>query len=326
MLHYIATKTPLSTPTRRTFLKLSAGAVGGLLIGSVTPMRGVAQSAGPGDALVTPFVHITPDNRVIVLSKHLDKGQGAATGLATLVAEELDAAAEQIQAAFAPSNPEVYKNLLFGVQGTGGSTAMANSFDQYRQAGATARAMIVNAASEAWGITPAEISVSNGVVSGSGNTATLGDLAAQAALQDPPSEVALKSPDQLVNIRKTIQRVELPAKTRGSVGLFGMDAQPDDCLVAVTARPPRFGATLTGMDASAALAMPGVAQVLEIPQGVTVLADNTWTAMQARDALILDWAEDTGETRGTDEMLDEFRSLLETPGNPSAPRGGPAAV
>ncbi|MEM9473868.1 MAG: xanthine dehydrogenase family protein molybdopterin-binding subunit [Pseudomonadota bacterium] len=325
MLHYIAAKTPIAKPSRRTFLNLSAGAVGGLLIGSVTPMRGVAQSAGAGEALVTPFVHITPDNRVIVLSKHLDKGQGAATGLATLVAEELDAAAEQVEAAFAPSNPDVYKNLLFGVQGTGGSTAMANSFDQYRQAGATARAMIVNAAAETWGITPEEVSVANGVVSGAGNTATLGDLAAQAALQEPPSEVSLKTPDQWVYIGKSFPRVELPEKTRGSVGLFGMDAQPEDCLVAVTARPPRFGATLAGMDATEALAMPGVAQVLEIPQGVTVLADNTWTAMQARDALILDWTEGSGETRGTEEMLTEFRALLDEPGNPSAPRGDTAA-
>ncbi len=325
MLHYLDTKLPQPTPTRRAFLKLSAGAVGGLLIGSVIPMRGVAQSAGAGDTLVTPFVHITPDNRVIVLSKHLDKGQGAATGLATLVAEELDASAEQVEAVFAPSNPEVYQNLLFGVQGTGGSTAMANSFDQYRQAGATARAMIVNAAADAWGVAAGDISVANGVVSGGGNTATLGELAVQAALQEPPAEVSLKAPDDWVYIGKSFPRVELAQKTRGSVGMFGIDAQPEDCLIAVTARPPRFGATLASVDASEALSMPGVVQVLEIPQGVTVLANNTWAAMQAREALVLDWAEGSGETRGTDELMEEFRALLDAPGNPSAPRGDAAA-
>ena len=107
MLHYIDAKLPLPRPTRRGFLKLSAGAAGGLLIGAVLPYPSVAQSAESGGGMATPFVHITPDNRVIVLSKHLDKGQGAATGLATLVAEEVDAAPEQVEAEFAPSNPEV---------------------------------------------------------------------------------------------------------------------------------------------------------------------------------------------------------------------------
>lgn len=324
MLHYLNTKLPAPKPTRRTFLKLSAGAVGGLLIGAVVPLRGVAQSAGAGDALVTPFVHITPDNRVIVLSKHLDKGQGAATGLATLVAEELDASADQVEAGFAPSDPEVYANLLFGIQGTGGSTAMANSFDQYRQAGAAARAMIVKAAAADWGVAEDEITVASGIVEGGGNSATLGELAAKAALQEPPAEVTLKSPDQWVHIGKSFPRVELPAKTRGSVGLFGIDVQPDNCLIAVTARPPRFGATLASVDATDALAIPGVEQVLEIPQGVVVLAKTTWSAMQGRDALALEWTDGTGETRGSDTLLAEFRALLDQPGIPSNPRGDAA--
>ncbi len=323
MLHYLNSKLPAPKPTRRTFLKLTAGAVGGLLIGTVVPHRSVAQSAGDGEAMVTPFVHITPDNRVIVLSKHLDMGQGSASGLATLVAEELDASADQVEAEHAPSNPEVYANFLFGVQGTGGSTAIANSFDQYRQAGATARAMLVNAAAAEWGVPASEITVSNGVVSGGGNYATFGELAAKAAMQEPPAEVTLKSPDQWIYIGKDFPRVEIPAKTRGSVGLFGMDAQPEGALVAVTARPPRFGATLASMDASEALAIDGVEAVLQIPQGPVVVATNTWTAMQGREALALEW-DDSGETRGTDEILAEFRSLIDTPGLPSNPRGDAA--
>ncbi|MDJ0826098.1 MAG: xanthine dehydrogenase family protein molybdopterin-binding subunit [Rhodobacter sp.] len=325
MLHYLNSKLPAPQPTRRTFLKLSAGAVGGLLIGTVVPHRSVAQSASMGDGIATPFVHITPDNRVVVISKHLDKGQGAATGLATLVAEELDAAVEQVEAEHAPSNPEVYANLLFGVQGTGGSTAMANSFDQYRQAGATARAMLVNAAAAEWGVPAGEISVANGVVSGGGNSASFGELAAKAAMQEPPAEVTLKSPDQWVYIGNHFPRVELAQKTRGSVGLFGMDAQPDNCLIAVTARSPRFGATLASMDAADALAIDGVEAVLQIPQGVAVLAANTWTAMQGREALALEWEDGSGETRGTDEILADFRALIDEPGLPSNPRGDAAA-
>jgi isoquinoline 1-oxidoreductase beta subunit len=323
MLHYLNASLPTPQPTRRAFLKLSAGAVGGLLIGAVIPNKGLADTAS--GAVATPFVHITPDNRVIVLSKHLDKGQGTATGLATLVAEELDAAAEQVEVEFAPSNPEVYKNLLFGIQGTGGSTAMANSFDQYRQAGAVVRAMIVAAAASEWGLPASEIKITDGVVSGGSNSATFGALSALAAAQEPPTDVTLKSPQDWVYIGKGFPRVELPMKTRGSVGLFGMDVQPDGGLVAVTARPPRFGATLASVDATEALALDGVEAVLEIPQGVVVIASNTWIAMQGRDALALDWVEGSGETRGTDALLAEFRASLDEPGLPSHPRGDAAA-
>ncbi|WP_292294501.1 xanthine dehydrogenase family protein molybdopterin-binding subunit [Marivita sp.] len=322
MLHYLDAKRPAPQPTRRTFLKLSAGALGGLLVGAVLPQKGLADTAS--GAVATPFVHITPDNRVIVLSKHLDKGQGTATGLATLVAEELDAAADQVEVEFAPSNPELYKNFLFGLQGTGGSTAMANSFDQYRQAGAVVRAMIVAAAASEWGVSAGDIAITNGVVSAGGNSATLGELSALAAAQEPPAEVTLKSPEDWVYIGKDFPRVELPMKTRGSVGLFGMDAQPEGGLVAVTARPPRFGATLASVDATAALALDGVEAVLEIPQGVVVVATNTWTAMQGREALVLDWAAGSGETRGTDALLAEFRAALDAPGLPSHPRGDAA--
>ena len=323
MLHYLDAKRPAPQPTRRTFLKLSAGALGGLLVGAVIPQKGLADTAS--GAVATPFVHITPDNRVIVLSKHLDKGQGTATGLATLVAEELDAAADQVEVEFAPSNPELYKNFLFGLQGTGGSTAMANSFDQYRQAGAVVRAMIVAAAASEWGVPTGDITITNGVVSAGGNSATLGELSALAAAQEPPAEVTLKSPEDWVYIGKDFPRVEVPMKTRGSVGLFGMDAQPEGGLVAVTARPPRFGATLASVDATAALALDGVEAVLEIPQGVVVVATNTWTAMQGREALVLDWAAGSGETRGTDALLDEFRAALDAPGLPSRPRGDASA-
>lgn len=325
MLHYLDAKQLNPRPTRRAFLKLSTGALGGFMIGAVVPHRTSAQSTGADHGMATPFVHITPDNRVIVLSKHLDKGQGAATGLATLVAEELDAAADQVEAEHAPSNPELYKNFLFGIQGTGGSTAMANSFDQYRQAGATARAMLVSAAAADWGVPAEQITVSNGVVSSGANSATFGELANKAGMQEPPAEVTLKSPDQWVYIGKQFPRVELPLKTRGGVGLFGMDTQPEGCLIAVTARPPRFGATLASMDASDALAIKGVQQVLQVPQGVVVLATNTWSALQGRAALTLEWAEGSGETRGTDEILAEFRALLDKPGLPSSPRGDASA-
>ena len=313
------------TTTRRGFLTLSAGAAGGLLLGAAVPVRGLAQSGAQGEVLVTPFVHVLPDNTVLVLSKHLDMGQGTASGLATLVAEELDVSMDQVTTDFAPSNPEVYANTAFGVQGTGGSTAMPNSWEQYRKAGATVRAMLVNAAASEWGVDASEIGVAEGKLSAGENSATFGELASLAASQQPPEDVALKAPEDWVYIGKSFARVDVPKKTQGSVGMFGIDRQPEDGLVAVTARPPRFGATLASVDASDAKEMDGVLDVLEIPQGVVVVAETTWKAMQARDALTLEWTEGSGETRGTDALMQEFRALLDQPGNPAEPKGDAAA-
>lgn len=313
------------TTTRRGFLTMSAGAAGGLLLGAAVPVRGLAQSGAQGEVLVTPFVHVMPDNTVLVLSKHLDMGQGTASGLATLVAEELDASMDQVTTDFAPSNPEVYANTAFGVQGTGGSTAMPNSWEQYRKAGATVRAMLVNAAASEWGVDASEIGVAEGKLSAGENSATFGELASLAASQQPPEDVALKAPEDWVYIGKSFARVDVPQKTQGSVGMFGIDRQPEDGLVAVTARPPRFGATLASVDATDAKEMDGVLDVLEIPQGVVVVAETTWKAMQARDALTLEWTEGSGETRGTDALMQEFRALLDQPGNPAEPKGDAAA-
>ncbi|WP_425091132.1 molybdopterin cofactor-binding domain-containing protein [Tropicimonas sp. S265A] len=323
MLHYLEHALAAPKPSRRSFLKLSAGALGGLLLGAKLPNTAMAQNGD--DGLIQPFVHITPDNRIIVLSKHLDKGQGAATGLATLVAEELDADPAQVAVEFAPSNPQVYANLAFGIQGTGGSTAMSNSWSQYREAGAAARAMLVSAAADAWGVAPDAITVAAGRLTSGENSASFGEMAGPAASQAVPEAVTLKAPEDWVLIGKTMNRVELPAKTKGSVGMFGVDVQPDDVLIAVTARPPRFGGTVVSVDAAEALAMPGVQQVLTIPQGVVVVADNTWRAMQARDALNIEWDFSNAENRGTDALQAEYRALLDQTGLPAGTRGTGAA-
>src|SRR5918999_3245470 len=150
--------------TRRAALQ----GIAGLVIGVYLPRGLWAASSAPTSAAApfapNAFVRIGPDNMVTVLVKHIEFGQGPLTGLATLVAEELDADWSQIRAEHAPSNPELYKNLLFGVQGTGGSSAVANSYDQMRKAGATARAMLVQAAAEAWGVPASEITVERGVL------------------------------------------------------------------------------------------------------------------------------------------------------------------
>ncbi len=303
-------------PSRRGFLKLSAAAAGGLLIGHhlAGGLSAAAQAAETAPNF-TPFVRIGNDGLVTVFSKHLDKGQGIATGLATLVADELDATWDQMRADFAPANNELYKNLFFGIQGTGGSTAIPNSFEQYRKAGATARAMLVKAAAGRWNVPAGEITVERGLIThASGKSATFGDLADEAAALQVPQEVTLKTPDQWVHIGKTFPRLDTINKTLGAPDTYGMDLQLDDMLVAVTARAPKWGATVKSFDAAAAEAVKGVVGVIQVPQGVTVLATSTWPAIKARDLLKIDWDFSAAETRSTAQLDAEYRTLADQEG------------
>ena len=295
-------------PDRRTFLKLSAGAAGGLLL--ATRLTPAAYAQGTETEFEQPFLHIRPDNSVTILSKHLDKGQGTATGLTTLIADELDAAHDQMRVEFAPSNPDLYKNLIYGIQGTGGSSAMANSFLQYRQAGAAAKAMLVAAAARQWDVPASEIAVSQGVVShASGHTASFGELAGLAAQEDVPAEPVLKTPEQWVYIGKAFPRLDVANKSSGSPDTFTMDFQPEGLLVAVVARPPRFGGKVASFDATAARNVPGVVDVFQIPSGVAVLAQSTWPAIKGREALVVEWDDSAAEVRSSDAMIAELRDM-----------------
>lgn len=305
--------------SRRTFLKLSGA---GLVLG-LAPLPGLRGSANAkaADALApNPFVQIAPDNVVTVLIKHLDKGQGAATGLATLVAEELDADWAQVKTEFAPSDPVKYKNLAFGVQGVGGSTGLSNSYEQYRLAGATAKAMIVAAAARKWGVKAGDIKILKGVVSAGDKKASLGDLAALAAAESVPDKPALKDPKDFVYIGKAFPRVDSKGKSTG-VTKFTFDHQTDDMLVATIARPPLFGATVKSFDGAAAEAISGVVKVLQVPQGIAVLATNTWAALQGQRAVKVTWDDSKAEKRGTDEIIAAYKAKLDTPGLPARKDG-----
>jgi len=262
------------------------------------------------------FLRIGTDNRVTVISKHLEMGQGTYTGLATLVAEELDADWALVQVEGAPADAKRYNNLLWGpAQGTGGSTAMANSWDQLRQAGATGRAMLVAAAAQRWQVDAAELVVREGVVShgASKRKASFGELAADAAQQPVPSAPKLKDPKDFRLIGKQAKRKDSAAKTNGSAR-FTQDVFLPGMLVAVVAHPPRFGARVQSFDASRAKAVKGVVEVVQIPQGVAVLAKDTWSAKKGRDALTVRWDESAAFKLGSDEILARYKALAQTPG------------
>lgn len=300
--------------SRRAFLTVTGGATAGLVVGYYLPTSGAR--AATGDGTFNPFVRIAPDGTVTVLNKHLDMGQGNMTGLLSLVAEELDANWDQMNGEFAPSDPKKYANLKWGsVQGTGGSSAIPNSFTQYREAGAAAKAMLIAAAAKTWGVKASEISVENGVIAHpSGKKAGFGEFAAAASAETPPEKPELKSPDRFRYIGKTgYGRVDSKPKSVGAT-VYTQDVDRPGMQVAVVARPPKFGATVKSVNDTAARDMKGVSGVVEIPQGVAVLADDTWTAMQARQALEIAWDETKAETRSTEQIAETYRELAEKPG------------
>ncbi|MGH8772753.1 MAG: molybdopterin cofactor-binding domain-containing protein, partial [Burkholderiales bacterium] len=210
---------------RREFLKASAAAGAGLTLGFYLP-RSLAQMAGPGKTAgdvaassfaPNAFVRIGADNSVTVMAKHVEMGQGSYTGLATLVAEELDADWVKVKVEGAPADAKLYNNLLWGpVQGTGGSSAIANSYEQLRKAGATARAMLVAAAAEQWKVPAEEITVKRSVVMHGSRKASFGQLAKKAAALPVPTDVKLKDPKDFRYIGKQIPRKDSKAKTNGT--------------------------------------------------------------------------------------------------------------
>ena len=298
----------LST-SRRGFLRGAAAT--GLVLGM--NLRGSWVAAQGADFVANPFVRISPEGTVTVILKHFEMGQGTTTGLATLVAEELGADWSKVEIEFAPADASRYANTLFGLQGTGGSTAIANSYMQYRQAGAAARAMLVKAAAAEWGVPEGEIDVADGLLSHGENSAGFGDMVGKVAAEEI-AEPALKEPEDFTLIgRDKLPRKDSAAKTDGSA-IFAMDVMPEGTVYAVLVRPPKFGATLSSFDGSAALAMPGVIDVKETPAGIAVFAENTWTAMMARDAVTSDWDFSAAETRSSDEMEQEYSAALDAGG------------
>ncbi|MGH8502420.1 MAG: molybdopterin cofactor-binding domain-containing protein [Gammaproteobacteria bacterium] len=302
--------------TRRTFLKVTSLAGAGFVIG-FAPFKGALHAAPAGDARqgFGPFIRIGTDNTVTVLCKHLDKGQGVTTGLPTIVAEELDAAWSQMRAEFAPANAKLYQNLAFGVQGTGGSTAIANSWMQLRTAGAAARAMLCEAAAQRWNVPVDSVDVENGVVMhrASKRRATFGDLAAQAADIEPPEKPRLKDPKEFKLIGTRLPRLDSPAKTSGTAQ-FTIDVVRPGMLMAVVAHPPRFGSRVASFDAAETRKLAGVREVVEIPRGVAVLADGYWSATRGRDALKVEWDHSQAETRGSDALMSHYKQLAQKPG------------
>lgn len=313
---------PITTETtsRRQFLRGTAAVVPGLLIGFYLPERKTALSATEmkhsTDFAPNAFLRIGSDNAVTVISKHIEVGQGIYTGLATILAEELDAAWSQVRVEPAPADDNLYKNLRLGAQETCCSNSTLNSFDQYRHAGATARAMLVTAASQRWHVPANEIIVDKGIVEhlSSSQRATFGDLAEAASTVLPPTQVSLKDPRDFKLIGTDhLPRLDSKAKSSGSA-VFPIDVMLPEMLVGSVERPKRIGAVPKRFDATGAKSVPGMIDVVPVTGGVAVVAKSFSAAQQGRKALKVEWDESKCESRGTRELLAEYHALLDKPG------------
>jgi isoquinoline 1-oxidoreductase beta subunit len=314
--------------SRRAFLKAgtSLSAVA-LTIGFewTRPSRR-ALAAEAGTFSPNAFVRIGSDNTVTVISKHLEMGQGSYTGIATVLAEELDADWSHVSVESAPADAKRYNNLAFGpIQGTGGSSAMSNSWMQLREAGAKARAMLCAAAGQQWKVPVSELTVERSVVSHapSKRQASFGSLVKTAATLPIPDKVALKDPKDFKLIGTKPPRVDAPAKSNGTAQ-FTLDVTLPGMLVALLKRAPLFGATVKSFDATAASAIEGVVKVVQVPRGVAVIAKGFWAAKRGRDALKVEWDDSQAEKRSSAQIFAEYRQRAGEP-SASARKQGDAA-
>ena len=310
----------ISNVSRRNFLR--GGVALTLAVALPIAVSRREANAAADQMTANAFVSIAEDGTVTVLSKHLEMGQGIYTGLATLVAEELDADWNLVVVEGAPANTALYANLFMGMQLTGGSTGLANSYEQMRKAGAGARAMLVAAAAQEWGVAAGEITVSSGVLmhAATGRSAGFGELVAVASRQPVPEDVTLKSPEDFVLIGKVAPRRDSASKTDGSA-LFTQDVELPDMRVAVVAHPPRVGATFVSLDDKAALKVDGVERVVVIDGGVAVLATDFWSAKKGRDALNITWDEREAWRGSTRALYADYLQRAQEPGATAAERG-----
>jgi isoquinoline 1-oxidoreductase beta subunit len=274
---------------RRDFLQ-TAGTMGaGLVIGFRVPSRRDQQTTGP--FAPNAWLRIGADDSVRVFVDRSEMGQGVATALPMLLAEELEADWSKVRIAFAPAD-KAYFNPLFGMQGTGGSTSVRAAWTPLRKAGAQARAMLIAAAAQTWGVEPEACRAERGAVThaASRRRLTYGRLVARAATLPVPAEVPLKDPKDWRIVGRPTKRLDTPLKVNGRAQ-FGIDVRVPGMLTAVVARSPVFGGKVRSFDAAAAKAVPGVRHVVQISSGVAVVGDGYWPAKQGREALRVVWDE-----------------------------------
>lgn len=306
----------VSRPSRRAFLRTGAAAGGALVVGALIPGCG-REPLPPPAAPFAPnaWVRITQDGWVTVVVDRSEMGQGVATALPMLVAEELDADWSKVRFEFAPAHP-AYANPLFGAaQLTGGSSSVRAAWQPLREAGAKARAMLVQAAAQQWKVAPGACRTENGFVlhEQGGQRADYGSLVGAAARLSIPTTVKLKEPGAFRLIGKPTPRLDATQQVEGRT-TFGIDVQLPGMLTACIARCPTLGGKLGRFDGTKAGALPGVKHVIALDSGVAVVADGYWNARQGVEALDVTWEEGPHANLSSVALADGFEQALDLEG------------
>jgi isoquinoline 1-oxidoreductase subunit beta len=299
---------------------LTGGLAGGFLLAFHLPVRAVNEPVQPPDVTAgkfapNAFIRIDPAGKTTLVMPQVEMGQGIYTAVAMVLAEELDADFSSIVLEHAPANEKLYANPAFGIQATGGSTSLRAFWKPLRAAGATARAMLVQAAAQQWQVEPASCTTSNGEVTHteSGRKLSYGALAAAAGSQTPPKEVPLKDPKNFVLIGKPLKRFDTPDKVNGKV-VYGIDAMLPDMKFATLAACPVFGGKVGKVDDSAAKKIPGVRKIVVLDDMVAVVGDHMWAAKKGLDALTIHWDEGANARISSKDIWNDIRAASEKDG------------
>ena len=302
--------------TRRTMLKATAAAGGGLILSVSIPRLNAAIAAeSNADFAPSAFVRIDPDGKVTFIIPQVEMGQGIYTALSMILAEELDGPFDRVTAVAAPPNDKLYANPLLGFQVTGGSTSVRAFWKPMRIAGASARAMLVEAAAAKWGVDPSSCRTENGEVlhDAISRKASYGELTQAAAALTPPQNPPLKSPASFKLIGKSLKRLDTPDKVNGKA-VYGIDARPPGVKIATLASCPVFGGRVAHVSDGRAKTVPGVRQVVVLDDLVAVVGDHMWAAKQGLDALDITWDEGPNADVSTADVLNGLVAASEKAG------------
>ena len=299
---------------------LASGLAGGFLLAFHLPVRAANEPVQPpddtsGKFAPNAFIRIDSAGKTTLVMPQVEMGQGIYTSVAMILAEELDADFSQVTLLHAPPNDKLYGNPAFGLQVTGNSNSVRAFWKPLREAGAGARAMLVQAAAQQWQVEPASCTASNGEVmhAGSGRKLDYGALAEAAGKQTPPQQIQLKDPKNFTLIGKPLKRLDTPDKTNGKV-VYGIDAMLPGMKFASVMACPVFGGKVGQVDDGAAKKVPGVRQVIVLDDMVAVVGDHTWAAKKGLDALVVTWDEGPNARVSSKDIWDDLRAASQKDG------------
>jgi isoquinoline 1-oxidoreductase subunit beta len=299
---------------------LTGGLASGFLLAFHLPLRAANEPVQPpddtsGKFAPNAFIRIDEAGNTTLVMPQVEMGQGVYTAVAMILAEELDADFAKVTLEHAPPNDKLYGNPTFGIQVTGNSNSIRAFWEPLRNAGASARAMLVQAAAQQWQVEPASCTTSNGEVTHkeSGRKLSYGALATAAGGQTPPKDVALKDPKDFALIGKPLKRLDTPDKVNGKA-VYGIDAMLANMKFATLAACPVFGGKVGKVDDSAARKIPGVQKIVVLDDMVAVVGDHMWAAKKGLDALVIDWDEGPNARLSSNDIWRDLRAASEKDG------------